>query len=482
METVIIGNGILALTTAYRMAVRADKADRITIVGKKSRPLSATMAAAAMLNSFAEIEAGSLETDIDLFRFELSHMATRVWPKFVIDYMDVARDFLPDGCKNCQGSKGACFELGTYLINNNSSDSLDDENFKAVKHALKEFDESHWEVDPKDIPSYDPYEKSRAQQAIYIPNEGWLNPVLTLEAIESTLMPFKNVRYVEDEVQTLVRKGDKIDHVVLTSGDTVAGDNFLLASGATASDIIDRSKIDISIPRIFYGVGVSILLRSPEAQLRKVIRTPNRGLACGLYIVPFYETHRLPFDKFILGASNYISPVPLSQARAGSVQNMLNGAIEQFNKSFFRATIERVNVGCRPTPADGYPVIGRTGIHNLIVATGTKRDGFHLSPIISEALTHLLHDEPIDPRYEMFSPQRKLVRNWTREKAISTGVRHLVSAAYQHGYNPPHSAMGESVKKMFKEDLERLHDQVGAKDWGIPPEMFEMYRYGHVKP
>ena len=29
-------------------------------------------------------------------------------------------------------------------------------------------------------------------------------------------------------------------------------------------------------------------------------------------------------------------------------------------------------------------------------------------------------------------------------------------------------------------DLERLHDKVGAHDWGIPPEMLDMYRYGHA--
>lgn len=32
-----------------------------------------------------------------------------------------------------------------------------------------------------------------------------------------------------------------------------------------------------------------------------------------------------------------------------------------------------------------------------------------------------------------------------------------------------------------REQAELLHDKVGANDWGIPPEMHDMYRYGHAK-
>jgi glycine oxidase len=56
MKTVIIGNGIIGLTTALRLADSAIDGDEIFIIGKRNRPNSATMAAGAMLNSFCEIE------------------------------------------------------------------------------------------------------------------------------------------------------------------------------------------------------------------------------------------------------------------------------------------------------------------------------------------------------------------------------------------------------------------------------------------
>ena len=77
MHTVILGNGIIALTTAFRLTKRLGPDDRISIVGRHERVGSATLAAAAMLNSFAEVETGSLDSDLDLYRFEFQILSAR---------------------------------------------------------------------------------------------------------------------------------------------------------------------------------------------------------------------------------------------------------------------------------------------------------------------------------------------------------------------------------------------------------------------
>ena len=56
----------------------------------------------------------------------------------------------------------------------------------------------------------------------------------------------------------------------------------------------------------------------------------------------------------------------------------------------------------------------------------------------------------------------------------------MLSADYQHGFIPSVSRMPEKIESMYIEDLERLHDKVGAHNWGIPTEMLDMYRYGHA--
>jgi len=175
-----------------------------------------------------------------------------------------------------------------------------------------------------------------------------------------------------------------------------------------------------------------------------------------------------------------VSPTPHFEPRVGPMQSLLTGAMEQINSDFYRATVKAVNTGLRPLSADTYPVVGRSSIHNLIIATATKRDGFHLAPVISDTLAKLVHNQTIEPQWDYFAPERKLIRNLSREKAIDLGVRHMMSGSYQHGFVPSHDRLADRMKNMLKGELESLHDTVGAYDWGIPPELIDMYRYGHI--
>lgn len=482
MHTVFVGNGILALTAAFRLIKRAAPTDRITIIGKQTRPGSATLAAAAMLNSFAEIEVDSLESEIDLYRFEMSHLATRMWPKFEKDIIEAAGNCLPRGCSKCTGfSGGGCVELGTYIVNNTAADDLDDENFDAIVNALKMFDEPFEHVCPKDIPNYKPAQKHRATRAIYIHNEGWFNPRLMIEKLDAVLNRYPQVTFIDSSVEKLIKSGTTIDSVKLDDGQIVHGDQFVLATGATVSDVLAKSELGIEMQRVFYGVGISVEIKSPDFPHKKCIRTPNRGLACGLYSVPYFSDPDHPNDHVLIGSSNFISPVPYQYGRLTSVESLMRGAMEQINSNFYRADLVRVNVGWRPTSQDTYPLLGKTSIKNLIIATGTKRDGFHMSPLISEQIVALLYNQPIDERLNWFAPERKLIKLMSREEGITKAVRHQMSASYQHDFSPSKSRMTEQIMQMYRDNVERLHDQIGAHDWGIPPEMLDMYRYGHAK-
>lgn len=483
MHTVIVGNGIIAQTVAFRLIQRASPQDKVTIIGKQDRMGSATLAAGAMLNSFAEIEKGALESDLDMYRFELSHLAGRMWPKFEHELIEVAGSCLPNGCKNCQGfSGGGCVETGTYVVNNTAADDLDDENFDAILDALVEFDEPHRLVSPSDIPNYMPEQPYRATRALYIENEGWFNPRLMVEKLDAILHLSPQVQFVEGHAERFLLGSGRISGVALETGETLEADKYVLASGASVSGILDRSQLGIETQRVFYGVGVSIEIRSSDYPHTKCIRTPNRGLACGVYSVPYFISPDVPHDHILLGASNFISPTPYPHGRLTSVESLMKAGMEQINRNFYRADLIRVNVGWRPTSQDTYPLVGQSSIPNLVIATGTKRDGFHLAPLLSQYIASMIHDEMIDERFAVFAPERAPMRSLTREQAIEKAIRHQISAAYQHGFSPSKSRMPDQIKQMYRSELERLHDAVGAVDWGIPPEMLDMYQYGHAKP
>jgi hypothetical protein len=154
--------------------------------------------------------------------------------------------------------------------------------------------------------------------------------------------------------------------------------------------------------------------------------------------------------------------------------------MEQINSYYYRAGLANVNVGWRPTSEDTLAVLGRTSIDNLIVATGTKRDGFHCSPVISRAMAVLIMGGKPDCDLSLFAPERVPVHIYTRDEAIAIAVRHTINAAYQHGFVPAKNRMTEHLEKHYRDDLINVHNAAGAEDWGIPPEMIDMYRYGHI--
>ena len=473
MHIVIIGNGILALTTAFRIAQKSGYGAKITLIGPKFREGSATLAAPAMLNSFAEIEKDSLTLEIDRHKFDLSIEATKLWTSFEKLVRGTANDMLPSA--NVDTPKG------TYVINNTAADDLDDENFDAILECLKEYQEPHRLVSPADIPNYMPEQRHRATRALLIENEGWINPPGFILALEKSLTLFGCVSVIDSEISSLNCYQGKVKYATLANGTLIDGDVFLLATGANVTDILEKSNVSLKLPKVFYGVGVSVEIKSSEFRHTNCIRTPNRGLACGLYTAPYRNYTENAEPHIIVGASNFISPTPYHFGRLTSVEGLLRGAIEQINHNFYRADFVKMNLGWRPTSQDTYPLIGGTSLTNLFIATGTKREGFHLSPLISEYLSELILFGKEDKRFSFFKPERKLIKSLKREEAISKAVRHYVSAAYQHGFSPSKNRMPDQLKNMYREDLERLHDKIGADDWGIPPEMIDMYRYWHAQ-
>lgn len=481
MRYLIVGNGIIAMTSAFRLLKKVAPGDVITIIGPQDRIGSATLAAAAMLNSFAEIDAYSLRSDADILHFELSHLATQMWPDFERELIDAAGGNLPHACAKCQVHTGGCFEKGTYIVNNTASDELDDRNFDAIVQACEDFNEQFEFVDPSNIPNYFPSTDSRANRAILIHNEGWLNPRIVIEKLDAILNNHSQVTIKRAKVERLIKSGGRLTSAILDNGETVEADVFLVANGAPAGDLIKRSDLGVDIQPLFYGVGVSLEIKAPGFAHTKCIRTPNRGGACGVYSVPFFQSHDRDNDHILIGASNFISPEPFFHGRVVSVAHLMESAIREINANFYDAQLIRVNVGWRPTTQDTYPLLGATSISNLVIATGTKRDGFHLSPVISQNIAAVMCGEKVDERLVMFAPERGPIRDIQREDAIAMGVESIISQNYQHGYRPSGIRMDKQFREYIRRDLEELHDRVGAKDWGIHPELINMYRRGFAR-
>lgn len=476
MRYVIAGNGIVALSTAFRLTQRIGSSDTIVIVGPKLRPGAATLAAAAMLNSFAEIGAHSLQSEYDRYHFELSRLAAKRWPSFEQELMDAAKERLPAAtAKNVVTSRGDR-DRGTYMINNTSADEWDDRNFDAMVKALEDSKEPFSFVNPADIPNYQPFQHDRAVRAVYIPGEGWLNPRIILSILDQLLEHDTRVTFIDEKTQRLVKKGSAVASLETERGTMVGGDVFLLANGAAATAVLDASELGIRMQPVLYGIGVSIELKAEGHPHVKCIRTTNRGGACGIYSVPLFLGQGQPEDHLVIGASNRVTTKPALHGRIDSIEHLMRSAMKEINGYFYAAELIRVNVGWRPTTLDTYPLVGTTSIANLHVATGTKRDGFHLSPELSDIMATLMTGGTADKRLAMYAPEREVVHDIPRAAAVDMIVASLMSEQYQHGYSPSNVRMNAQVRETYRKDIEALHDKAGAKDWGIHPELVGVYR------
>lgn len=468
MRVVVIGNGIIGLQTAYQIASE-DKDVEISIVGDFSHLGCASLAAAAMFNSFCEVDISTFQNEFEIQKWLFNKMSNERWPDLIEQIQEESGVSIASG-------------FGTFLINNTVSDGLEDDNFDAIVAALKRFSEPYSTVRPQEIPHYKPLPTHRATRAIYIDREGWINPRHLFAALKSILQSKPQVAFI-DQLCLRLQFDDNvgaIDAAVLNDNSAVYGDSFVLCPGANFTRIVENSHLPIAFQRVFYGVGATLVLETGHNTLSNCIRTPNRGLACGVYSAPHDQS------STIIGASNLISPEPVALARTTSVYTLLKAAMEQINMDFFRAGLASVNLGWRPTSSDTLPMIGRTQIGNLLVATGTKRDGLHCSPIISQYLKDLvLHNKSsLESQFDfrIFRPDRKPVKVWNRTAAIEAAVRHSLNADYQHDFSPAKSNMPKDMENYYRRLFEELHDQVGAVDFGIPPELKDMFRHGHLRP
>lgn len=460
-KIVFIGNGILSLMTALRVLQSTNKC-KITIIGPSNREGCASIAAPAMLNSFAELIKGSLDTEIDKQKFKISRLAARKWVSIFDDMQEY----------NVPKVKPA---FGTYILNNTTTDSFDDENFNAIIEYLDTFNEEYEVVDPESIIGYSPSSRGRALRALFIKNEGFVNSEMLLDYLVDYLKN-NGVKFINAKAEKLNKINQNISSITLEDGSEINGDIFQLSPGANFSKIVDKSDLDLKFQKILYGTGVAVEIRPRANDLSHCVRTPNRGLACGIYTAPRTD------ETLFVGASNYVADYGQEYGMVTSVEALLKSAMEQINTSFYNAGFVGAKVGWRPTSQDTYPLIGSTSISNLFVATGTKRDGFHSSPIISEYLVSLMFNENSEysELFKYFNPEREVIRNITREKAINEIVEHQVSAMYQHDFVPPKSNMLNDYKEKLRQEAVDVHDKIGAIDWGIPPELYGVYKGGYL--
>lgn len=466
-DSIIIGNGAIGCASAIRLAQKSSDL-RIALVGNFSRQGAASVAAGYMLNLFAELDAGYLErSEYARQRFELARLAKTMWPAWAKTLSQLSSEPIKLG-------------MGTYVINNSSATHIDDKNYDYILASLEAFNEPHEEIDPRDIQGFKPNENHRALRALYIKEEGFFQSASLFRCFDQALRALPNIELIDANAVDIKLEGaDKKIH--LNNTQVISSPMVLLCAGAYTQSLIEKLPSK-PIPRIFFGTGTGVHLQIndeiPDFRIpmpNGVIRTTNRGNACGIHVVPYGK------NQCYVGASNLVTKYCEPAPRMAALHGLLESAMDQINTDFYKSNITPI-MGHRPTSADIYPVLGKVdSIDGLWIATGTKRDGLFLSPLISDSISNEMLECGESKLPEVFKPERKLIYDLKRDQAIEANVLDVMSGLHQHHMVLPKAGIDSWMASKVREDIQSVYDKLGIHDVGIPSELLNMYRYGHIQ-
>ena len=165
---------------------------------------------------------------------------------------------------------------------------------------------------------------------------------------------------------------------------------------------------------------------TPLRELKCVVRTMDRGGACGFHLVPYSD------DPFYFGASSGVWTEPEPQPRAHAVSWLLHGIETEFSNAFFTANVTLRAPGYRPVAADTSPLLGESKLTGIWFASERKRDGCTYASYLTREMAKAMAGGPGE-QPEMFRPSRPLISYWNRDRATVPAVRATIGGEHMHG-------------------------------------------------
>ncbi|MFD2467860.1 NAD(P)/FAD-dependent oxidoreductase [Amycolatopsis silviterrae] len=457
-SVVIVGNGALGLFLADELIER--QMGSVVVVGPSHRDTGASHAAGAMLGCFGETTAESLRTEAARTRFELGVTAHDKWPAA----LRRLQEFAPS-------NRPLQTATESHVILNSIGAELDNVNFAAMIDALDQYEKPWTEIDPNDIPGYRPRTEQRALRAIHLPAEGAVDARGVLAALERRLRQ-RGAIFIDQTVRKLIGSDEEVTAVELADGHRIEAGNVVVAAGVHSESLV-RTVLDVpELMPIFPGLGFAMIARRTEGDpFTSVVRTPNRGFACGLHVVP--QGDGLEY----YGATNRLVHTISSVTWMADVRFLAQYSMHQLDEAV--ATHEVVNwcSGNRPVTLDGFPTIGWMPLSGLYLMTGTYRDGFHCAPLLAEHVANELQGKSgiIDP---IFQPMRKPVETRTVEGSIGEYVEHSLAAWFETGAQAAPQMTTAHLTDYYRTMAVRVYEQLGT-DYALGPDIL-LYAQGNL--
>ncbi|NDB76001.1 MAG: FAD-dependent oxidoreductase [Verrucomicrobia bacterium] len=409
----IIGGGVLGLSTAYYCAQRGHE---ITVLDREAADYEGcSFGNAGMIvpSHFIPLAAPGMvalglkwmwnpESPFYIkprFDFDLFDWAFKFWQASTAARVNCAAPLLRD----LSFASRACFEELAALPGNDfgltmrgllmlckTQHGLDEE--AQFAERANQLGVPAQVLDAKQTAALDPAVTLDIAGAVLFPKDAHLTPGRFMAALraqcESAGVRFK----WNTEATGFARQGQRLTSVRTTRGD-FAADEVVIAGGSW-SPLLAR-ELGLRLP-MQAGKGYSLTLPKPP-QLPQLcsIFTEAR-----LAVTPMGKALRIGGTMEIAGLNEDINPV-----RVRGIIKSVPKYFPQFNASHFEGI--QPWRGLRPCSPDGLPYVGRTAkFTNLSFATGHAMMGLSLGPITGKLMAQILSGEAPQFDLSLLSPDR----------------------------------------------------------------------------
>lgn len=404
----IVGNGVLGSLAAVLAKAEMPKED-VYLFGPKSRSFSASVAAGAMANVYAEYESlPDSQTRNQELALALGVRGSAGW-----------RTLLSE-----TNSEEIITAQDTLVFLKNLASEFEARNFWAMVSRAKSDNKGEFE---HSTGWSHPLLQSKMVEAIFrirgefaIDSEGLFKLLDTLMQELGVVCDSKLVEMIQPE-NGLLRFCD---------GSEFSAGTVLVAAGAHSSGLFQAGQV----MQTFQGAGIALLvsrqslgLREP---IREVIRTVNRGGAqCGVHLVPRSN------GALYIGAGNQSMPAGPVPMRFETIRYLLGAAeTEFFGKSGGYNFAGDILRGSRPRSLDGMPMIGPVGeFGRVYIITATNRVGLTWAPALVKDWMAWVSSGELADYCADWSPAREPSQFADEDESVEYFASSRAAAAREHG-------------------------------------------------
>ncbi len=241
-------------------------------------------------------------------------------------------------------------------------------------------------VNAADIRSIEPNLKMIPELALHVAEEGVVEPLAASRAMLAGAVALGAEVVAHARVKWLVEDASRITGVTTDEG-TFHADEIVLAAGAGCQQLLS-------------SIGITLKLNAPAGLLAH--SKPAGELLRGLVMSEGLHVRQTAEGRLVAG-TDFAGTDPLDNP-SGTAENLM-ARVRAMVAGAEALDLDFHTVGYRPTPADGFPAVGRPkGREGLYVAV--THSGITLAPAIGLFAAQDILDGQRDPLLTPYHPDR----------------------------------------------------------------------------